>query len=146
MKKVFQTEDGMLHTSARAAAKHEASQGLLVHFKKHCKETADDYLYKAEDVVNYLVQHQDEIGNLVDAFNVAKLAPDYTFEEVQDWVILKLFYGNEFVGIPNSGYTTGIVKRVWDYLQMGEGVPLDTYSDLERDLAKRALEHFKEQA
>ena len=143
MKKVFQTADGTLHTSARKAAKHEASIALSMHITEHCT-AHDDGLFDVEDVANYVVRHEADVRHLVNAFNEAKLTPDYTLDEVQDWVILKLFYASEYVGEPNSGYTQGIVKRVWDYLQMESGTPnLDQYSALETDLAERAWDHFE---
>jgi hypothetical protein len=141
IKAVFQTADGCFFPSRSQAAKHEASIAISMHIRENCKG-GDDDLYDEESVTNYLLNYPNEITRLVKAYQDSKGIPNYSKEDVTDWVILKLHHANEFVGAPRSGFLEGIVARVWAYLT-SENPSATNYSEMEAELCERAWDHFE---
>lgn len=140
---IYKTADGHTFPTRAQAAKYEALTALELHIGEMCATHEDcDGLHETGHVSTYIVNYLNEITRLVNEYRSAKSVPNYSKEDVEDWVFLKLWRGDEFVGTPNSGYVRGIVNRVWVYLT-SEGQSTSEYSELETELAERAWDHFE---
>lgn len=139
MRKAFIANDGQQFSRASSAVRHDAMTEVKAHVLEFCKQ--GDYRSMAlEDVVEYLYDHATGIKLVVDAAKEASSRPDYTFEEVRDFIVANAYLRTEEVGTRDQMFT--LVQRVWGSITSGNST--DFANAMHGDLYHLVLKHFGE--
>jgi len=149
--KMFVTSDGVQHKSAARAVRHDARRALEEFLRKNLTSYFIDEpngtqleTVRLHQVTELVVNHVDCLSEFAETYRRSHTERDFTFEEVEDFVILRMAKHTMAVEAQpySTHYISTTVNKIWDVLTKG-AVADGSYSDLQCGLAYEAKRHFE---